>query len=94
MLSLPNELHQVPKEGGSIWKKTIDKSLKFSKRLSKISKAIKAKKSKASKQSVKQECADDRLLIKTALEVLESFREFFGPTSNFVSKTNLTAPIK
>ena len=85
LTGLPMELFEVPKSGGFVWKRVIDRSLRFSKRLKKISKSIKAKKQKQPAKTNKQSFRDDRNMLKLALEVLETLREFFGPSASYVS---------
>ena len=59
----------------------------MTKKLTKISKSLKSKRSKESDKLKKNSLKDDRLLLKVALEILDSIREFFGPSSSYVSIT-------
>ena len=84
-MGLPMELCEVPKLGGAVWKRVIDKSLKLTKKLRKITKSLKSKRSKETNKLKKTSLKDDRLLLKVGLEVLDSLREFFGPSASYVS---------
>ena len=62
----------------------------MTKKLTKISKSLKSKRSKESDKLKKNSLKDDRILLKVALEILDSIREFFGPSAGYVSITELS----
>ena len=88
---LPNDLYNTPREGGQIWKRTVEKAIKLSKKIKKIIKSLKIKKSKCVRSSLKKEIKSDLVMLKLAYAQFERFNEFFGPASSFVSMIiNLT----
>ena len=78
---IPHDLYNVPREGGQIWKKSVEKSIKLSKKLKKIIKSLKTKKSKCDRASLRKELKADLDMLKLAYAQFERFNDFFGPAS-------------